>query len=328
MRVMLTGATTPLGAAIIDRLLVDADVDHVLAIGREREAPPSPGRITYRNVDLTHTRAVHDLVWGHARELDVSVVIHAAQHRSVHDVGRRVHDQNVGATRALLAACSDHPTITRFVYRSFAEVYAPPHGTSELIDEQAPLDFDPAAPQWIRDRVEADSIVCAAACGGLEIAVLRCAEILAPDVGSQLWDYLESHLCLRPLGYDPMINVLAVEDAAAAFTAAVGSPAVGVFNIAGYDTLPLSRAIEDAGRAQLAVPGPLMAPLYKLRRQLAGFEFRYELNERRFHFGGVLDGTRARRELGYVPRTAVPWPCSWWRTLFERLGRLRLERMA
>jgi UDP-glucose 4-epimerase len=326
MRVMVTGATTPLGAAIIDRLLVDADVDHVLAIGREREAPPSPGRITYRNIDLTHTRAVHDLVWGQARELDVAVVIHASQHRSVRDVGRRVHAQNVGATRDLLAACTNHPTITRFVYRSFAEVYAPRNGTAELIDEQAPLDFDPAAPQWIRDRVEADSIACAAGCSGLEIAVLRCAEILAPGVGSQLWDYLDSHVCLRPLGYDPMINVLSVYDAAAAFAAAADSPAVGVFNIAGYDTLPLSRAIEDAGRVQIAVPGPLMAPLYKLRRQLAGFEFRYELNERRFHFGGVLDGGRARRELGYMPRTAVAWPCAWWRTLLDRLGRLQLAR--
>jgi len=325
MRVMVTGATTPLGAAIIDHLLVASDVDHVLAIGREREAPHPPGKITYRNVDLTHTRSVHDLVWGQARDLGIAAVIHASQHRRARDTGRAVHAQNVGATRELLAACADHPTITRFVYRSFAEVYAFRHGTPEVLDEQAPLDFDPSAPQWIRDRVEADSLVCAAAAGRLEIAVLRCAEILAPGVGSQLWDYLQSRVCLRPLGYDPMINVLAPEDAAAAFASAVSKPAIGVFNIPGYDTLPLSRAIEDAGRAQLAVPGPLLAPLYKLRRAVAGFEFRYELNAQRFHFGGVLDGTRARAELGYVPHTPVQWPRSWLRTLAERLGRMRIE---
>jgi len=325
VRVMVTGATTVLGAAIIDHLLVSSDVDHVLAIGREREVPHPAGKITYRSVDLRHTRSVHDLVWGQARDLGIAAVIHASQHRRARDHGRNVHDQNVGATRDLLAACSDHPTITRFVYRSFAEVYAPRHGTAELIDEQAPLDFDPAAPQWIRDRVEADLAVCAQAGGKLEVAVLRCAEIFAPGVGSQLWDYLQSRVCLRPLGYDPMINVLAVEDAAAAFAAAVASPAIGVFNIPGYDTLPLSRAIDDARRAQLAVPGPLIAPLYKLRRQLAGFEFRYELNARRFHFGGVLDGTRARTELRYVPRTPVQWPRAWWRTLLERLSRLAQE---
>lgn len=325
MRVMVTGATTPLGAAIIERLLATCDVDHVLAVGREPEAPHPAGPITYRHVDLCHGRGVHDLVCGQARELGVSVVVHASQHRRATDRGHRVHQQNVGATHNVLAACANHPTITKLVYRSFAEVYAPQHGTAELLDEQAPLDFDPSAPQWIRDRVEADLSVCAQATSRLEIAVLRCAEIVAPGVGSQLWDYLQSRVCLRPLGFDPMINVLSLDDAAAAFAAAVTRPELGIFNIPGYDTLPLSRAIEEAGRWQIPVPGPAMAPLYKLRRAIAGFEFRYELNARRFHFGGVLDGTRARTELGYVPRHPVDWPYPWYRTLIERLGRLRAE---
>ena len=68
------------------------------------------------------------------------------------------------------------------------------------------------------------------------------------------------------------------------------------------------------------MPSPLLAPLYQLRRRLAGFEFRYDLNVRRFHFGGVLDGTRARRELGYLPTAHVTWPRPWWRTLLERLA--------
>jgi UDP-glucose 4-epimerase len=322
---MVTGATTPLGAAIIETLLAHCDVDHVLAIGRDPEAAPPPGPITYRHVDLTHPRAVHDLVWGQARDLDVSVVVHASQHRRATDRGREVHLQNVFATQDLLAACADHPTITKVVYRSFAEVYAPRHGTAELLDEQAPLDFDPAAPQWVRDRVEADLSVCAQATGRLEITVLRFAEIVAPGVGSQLWDFLQSRVCLRPLGFDPMINVLSLEDAALAVAAAVTRPAIGVFNIPGYDTLPLSCAIAEAGRWQVPVPGPMMAPLYKLRRALAGFEFRYELNARRFHFGGVLDGRRARTELGYVPMFAVRWPHPWYRTLLERLGGLRAE---
>ena len=63
-----------------------------------------------------------------------------------------------------------------------------------------------------------------------------------------------------------------------------------------------------------------MAPLYQLRRRIAGFEFRYDLNARRFHFGGVLDGTRAREQLGYVPRVRAQWPRPWWTQLIERLA--------
>jgi UDP-glucose 4-epimerase len=321
MKVLVTGATAPLGEELVRHLLAAPDVELVLAIGRPREPgpPPSP-RLIYRAVDMTRPRALHDLVWGEAREHGVGAVVHDMLHRSARDAGARVHAQNVDAARELVLACTGHPTIRRFVYRSFGEVYALRHTTSDLVDEEAPLDFDPTSPQWLRDRVEADLTVCAHLGGPLPIAVVRCAEILAPDVGSQLWDYLQSRVCLRPLGFDPMLNVLSLEDAVAALAGVLRSPATGVFNIPGRDTLPLSAAIEESGRADVPVPGPLLAPLYGLRRWIAGFEFRYGMNVRRFHFGGVLDGTRARTELGFVPRTPVRWPRAWWHVLLERLG--------
>jgi hypothetical protein len=95
-----------------------------------------------------------------------------------------------------------------------------------------------------------------------------------------------------------------------------------VFNIAGRP-LPLSRAIVESRRADLPIPGPLMAPLYGLRRLIAGYDFRYDMNIRRFHFGGVLDGSRARARLGFTPRTPVRWPEPWWQLLIERLAEQR-----
>jgi len=323
---MVTGATAALGAAIVDDLRAARDVALVLAVGLSPEAPASWGggspldpRLVYHAADLTRSREVRDLLHGPARDHAIDTIVHAAHHRSPHDGGHRVHAQNVEAARALVLGSADHPTIRRFVYRSFAEVYAQPYTTTSLIDEDAPLDFDPAAPQWLRDRVETDLIVCAQRGGPLQIAVLRCAELLAPGTGSQLWDYLSSGVCFRPGGFDPVVNVLSIADAVAAVAAALRSTETGVFNIPGADTLPLSCAIAESYRADLPVPGVMMGPLYKLRHVVAGFEFRYDLNIRRFHFGGVLEGSRARRVLGYVPRTPVCWPRPWWRLLLERL---------
>ncbi len=307
MRILVTGATTPLGRAVVDKLLADPATELVLAVGHGAAAAPGDARACYRVLDLSHPRAMHDLLWGEGRALAIETVIHAMQHRGPLDHGRRIHAQNVEATRELVLGCAQHPTIRRVVVRSFAEVYALAHTTSDLLDEDAPLDFDAAAPQWVRDRVEADLVACALARGRCELVVLRLAEILAPDMGSQLWDYLQSRVCLRPLGFDPMLNVLALGDAVAAFGAALRARATGVFNIPGRDTLPLSHAIRLAGRIEVPVPSPLLAPLYRWRRRLAGFEFRYDLNVRRFHFGGVLDGSRARAELGYEPQYSVRW---------------------
>jgi UDP-glucose 4-epimerase len=326
MRVLVTGATTPLGHAVVNALASGDDCSLVLAVGHEpRLDRPWRSDVVYRCVDLTRGREVHDLICGDALEHSIDTVVHMAQHRAPRDRGRKVHAQNVTATRELLLRCTDHPTIHRFVHRSFAEVYALEHATSDLLDEEASLDFDPAAPQWLRDRVEADLMVCAHFGRPLQIAVLRCAEILAADSGSQLWDYLSSRVCLRPLGFDPMLNVLSLDDAIAAFGAAARSTHTGVFNIPGADTLPLSRAIAATVRLDVPVPGPLLAPAYGLRRWVAGFEFRYDLNLRRFHFGGVIDGARARRLLGYVPSHPVQWPRSWWRLLLERLGALHAD---
>jgi UDP-glucose 4-epimerase len=307
VRVLVTGATTPLGAALAAALLDDDAVEHVLALGAEPHAAgrlPDDRRLTYLAVDLTRARAVHDVVHGPARQLGITAVVHGPLHRSARDQGRRVHALNVESTRQLLLACEGHPTIRRFVVRSSAEVYQVRPSEPNLVDEDQPLDFDPGAPQWIRDRVEADQIACSrAGLSSLSIAVLRCSEVLAPEVGSQLWDYLASRVCLRPLGYDPMINILSVADAVVALRCALaGDQAQGVFNVPGADTLPLSAVIRRRGRIDLPLPGPLLAPLYRLRTWTVGFEFRYDLNLRRFHFGGVLDGQRAAARLGYRPR--------------------------
>ena len=188
------------------------------------------------------------------------------------------------------------------VYRSFAEVYRLEDHLPTLIGEDHPLEFSPKAPQRVRDRVESDLSVCAlqGMCS-CSIAVLRCAEILAPQCGSQLWDYLQSAVCFRPAGYNPIVNVASVGDIAAAICAAIDVDDQGVFNIPGADTLPLSKLVETFGKRSVPLPGPLIAPLYRLRTSLLHTEFRYDLNRARFHLNGVLDGRRAAKLLGYVP---------------------------
>jgi UDP-glucose 4-epimerase len=321
MKVLVTGATTPLGRGLLEQLARAPDVDVVLATGREPTVGLPP-RVQFFAADLTRSRDVHDLVWNAARNHGVDTVVHLAHHRDACETGSKVHAQNVGAARELVLRCAEHPTMRRFVYRSFAEVYALEHATSELLDEDAALSFAPYVPAWLRDRIEADLTVCCHLNGPLQIAVLRCAEIVAPHSGSQLWDYLSSRLCLRPLGFDPMLNLLSLEDAVAALVAAARTTATGVFNIPGADTLPLSKAIAESSRVDVAVPGPLLAPLYALRRKVVGFGFRYDLNRERFHIGSMLDGARARQQLGYVPHHPVKWPRPWWRDLFDQLAAL------
>jgi UDP-glucose 4-epimerase len=308
---LVTGATTPMGRRLVELLLAHEADARVLAVGIEPRSDtglPSDERLTYHRVDLRRARETHDLLFGPGRELSVHTVVHAPLHRNAADVGKNVHAINVESTRVLLLQAERHPTIRRFVFRSHSEVYRVRADQPSVFAEDHPVTFSPDSPQWLRDRVEADLMVCArmGMCD-LQIAVLRCSECVGPAVGSQLYDYLDSTVCFRPMGFDPMLNVISVEDIARAVAAAVHSDAQGVFNIPGADTLPLSAVIALADRVDVPVPGPLLWPLYGLRALTRGSEFRYDLNLRRFHFSGVPEGTRASEILGYRPEHRVDW---------------------
>jgi UDP-glucose 4-epimerase len=305
--VLITGATTPFGLALVAALGRASHVEHVLAVGRETRWPgPRDRKLTYVALDLTRERDLRDLLFGPARDLGVDVVVDAAHHRSLRERGPRAYALHVESTRQLLDLAERHPSIRRFVYASSAEVYRRGAGLPTVIDETAAVELSPSMPQRLRDRVEADLTVCArSGLSRCSMMVLRFAELLAPDSGSQLADYLGSKVCIRALGFDPMLEVISIGDAVRATEAAITSDAQGVVNVPGADVLPLSAAIEAAGRRSLALPESALALLYAARARAIGAEFAWPMNRFRFRWGGVLDGARARETLGYSPGLRV-----------------------
>jgi UDP-glucose 4-epimerase len=311
--VLVTGATTPIGERLVRSLIADTRVEHVLAVGREepdQALPFSHGkRLSYLTVDLGRERRIRELLFGPVRDLGVQVVVHLAQHASAHDSGRHVHVQNVEALRSILELSDRHPTIRRLVLKSYAEVYKVDLELPVLVTEDHPLNLSPAVPQYVRDRVEADLTACARmGLADCEIVVLRCAEALGPGTGSQLYDFMEAPIALPVWGFDPMVNVATIADIVVALERATHGSGEGVFNIPGADTLPLSECLRKWGTPSLSLPGPLVRPLYSLRRVLRGSDFNYGMNRRRMHYGLVLDGSRAKQILGYAPTHPVDWP--------------------
>jgi UDP-glucose 4-epimerase len=303
--VLITGAT-PVARAIADVLRRQPEPRGVVCVvGHDASPPSSTAGLRYLRADLTNRRDVRDLLFSEdARGVDT--IVHGALRLDPPAQDARIHELNVRSTRELLAAAEELGSIQRFVFRSFAGVYRLASDEPILIDEDAALDLSPDAPAGQRSRLEADlNVSTRIANSHMRIAVLRCAEVLAPGCGSQLYDYLSSRVCLRPLGYDPMINVLSVLDAARAAVLAAASSASGVFNVPGRDSLPLSELIHGARRLGVPLPGPLLTPAYRLRSALTSGRFRYALNEARLHYGAILDGSRAQASFGYVPEHSV-----------------------
>jgi UDP-glucose 4-epimerase len=309
--VLVTGASTPLGERLIETMLDDSRIGQILAVsdkGRPLTIPDTE-RLASFELELRKQRRLHDLLFGPAKDRRIDVLIHTSLISSANREGAAVHAHNVDALRAILDFAERHPTISQVVIRSSAGVYQVQRDLPALIGEDHPLNMNSGAPQWVRDRVESDVTACTRmGLSPLRIVVLRMAEILCPGCGSQVFDYLQSPICLRPIGYDPMLNFLTVEDAVASILLSVHGGSQGVFNIPGADTLPLSATIAKWGRLGLPLPEPAIGSLYKIRRRLRGGEFRYGMNRRRFHYSGILDGKRAEEALQYIPSHPIEWP--------------------
>ena len=309
-RVMVTGATTLLGVRLVEALLKSADNDFVLAVGREpavaTDLPLKNSSFQYVQADLTRARSLRRLIYGPVSDLKIDTIVHMAAHRSAREGGKRIHSLNVESTRLLLQLAEEHRTIRRFVFRSHGEIYRIRAEEPVIVGEEHPLELSPEAPQWVRDRVESDLTVCTRmGLSALSLVVLRSAECLAPNIGSQLYDYISSRACLRPIGYDPMLNIISAADFVRAIMLSLRTSEEGIFNVPGKDTLPLSELIARRGKRDVPMPGFLLGPAYDFRSLIRRQQFRYDLNHWRFHFGSVLDGRRAKRLLGYEPGVSV-----------------------
>ncbi len=312
-RVLVTGATASIGRALVHALLRDPQVDFVLAAGREPDALAVPAedqdRFAYEPWDLSHARAVRQLLFGAAKTHRIDTLVHAHMHRRAMEVGPKIHAIDVESTREILHLARRHPTLRTVVFRSCAQVYRMRSESPTVLDEEQALELSPWAPQWVRDRAEADLIACARfGSDSLRIVVLRFAECLAAGTGSQLYDFLQSRVGFRPIGFDPMLNFITQGDTVRALVLAIHSACRGVYNIPGGDTLPLSEVIARWGRHSIPVPEQLLGAMYRARARWFGRDFRYDVNHFTLHYSAVLAGERARDELGYVPQERIQWP--------------------
>lgn len=172
--------------------------------------------------DFSSYRSLRDLLSSQALR-DVDTVVHVLSEEG--DTRAAI------ATRELLQLAEEQPVMQRFVLRSVARLYRTDSREPALIDEQHALDWA-RIPRGLWAAAEADFTVCERiGSSRLHLLVLRCADVLPPLRDGPLHAYLSSRVCLRPLGYDPMLNVLSLEDLARALSLAAVSGGSGIYNI-------------------------------------------------------------------------------------------------
>lgn len=237
------------------------------------------------------------------RTTAADVVVHLAQvgEEYAPDGRESAVQGNVIATMELLGAC-ESAGVRRVVLRSSTLVYGLRHDLPAFVGESMPL-CTTMAPGLVHNYVEIEQFAAdfATKHGDMAIVVLRCAGVLGDRGVSPLARYFAQPTPPMLLGFDPRIQVVHVEDAAAAFAlAAVSEGTSGAFHVAAEGPVTLLHALQLVGRRPLPLVGPLLRISQLLGRTQVLGEVPFDSDFLRY--ACVVDCRRAREVLGWQPQ--------------------------
>lgn len=287
--VALAGAASPIGRAVSGALAACPDVEVI-------EVP---------RADPTElSGAVQD---------GAAAIVHAALARSSAGAGA---GGNVAATGAVLAAAGAHGKGVRalvalsshLVYGSgwrdplfFAEDLRASRRSRSAIPGTEP---QPGALALSLRAAEQDVRRFAESHPGVRTVTLRLGEVVGEEGLGDVASVLSRGLAPHISGFDPLVQVVDREDAAAATVLAVRGELAGVFNVAAPGRLPWSEAVALCGAKRLALPPVFTDAAARAASALLGVALTPELLDL-LRYGRALDNRRlVRFGFGYRRTTA------------------------
>ena len=238
------------------------------------------------------------------RRNDVHAVIHMGIMHDPRMNEEEHHSFNVVGTTRILGYAARYG-VKKVVMLSSANAYGPSPDNSNFLTEDAPLMAASRFSQ-VRDLIEVDML----AHGffwrhpDIQTVILRPVHIVGPNIKNAPSNYLRLRHPWVLAGFDPMVQLIHVEDAARAMIEALRPEAKGVYNVVGPGEVPLSAIWRELGRASIPFPHLLARPLLDIlfKYRLASFP-PPELDH--IQFLCAVDGSRWVKDVGWRPRYSM-----------------------
>lgn len=292
---LVTGIAGNLGRALARQLHLETTV-----IGVDRRPfHDRPKDVEHHQLDLRKAR-VDDLF----RRRRPEALIHLGISHDPRMLFSEAHSFNVVGTQKILELCVRHG-VKKVVVLSSANVYGPLPNNSNFLAEETPL---MAADRFsgVRDLIELDMYAQSFVWRHPEVetVILRPCNIVGPTVRNAPANYLRLPRPLTVMGFDPMIQLIHEDDVASAMRQALRPGPRGVYNLVGPGEVPLSAVMRELGRAPVPVPDFLLRPALRRLFRAGLVSFPPEQLDH-LQYLCVVDGSRARRELGWEPRFSL-----------------------
>jgi UDP-glucose 4-epimerase len=303
-RVLVTGLSTYWGGRLAQAL---ESFEHIEAIiGVDNEAPT-------RELERTEYVKVsnqHSLLERIVRAAEIDTVIDTRLVvNSLMASPRLAHENNVIGTMNILAACTgaDSP-VRKFIFKSSTHYYGAEQDDPAFFTEEMSRPHPPRT-GLERDILDAEGAVSEFAQQNPEttVTVLRCANVLGPDVDTAFTRMFRLPMVPMVLGFDPRLQFVHEDDVVHALEHAAFHVAPGIYNVAADGVLAMSEAISLVGKPPLPVLPPWGTGLATSSLRRLGFRIPNEVVNQ-LRFGRGVDNRLFKStgfDYGYTTRETI-----------------------
>ena len=282
--VAVTGASSGLGRALVERLAGRDDLDALLGVD---SGSARIDGVVWRDVDLLDPLLP-------ARLLGVTTLVHLAtvQERGLPAAVRR--GLTVDATEAVLAA--GRSLGARVVVCTSAEVYGARPDHPVPLTDAAQLCDPVAGESLLGDHLAVEALCAEARRTGLDVTVLRPAPVvgLSPALDGDRLRQLAGPRLLAVRGVEPLWQLCHVEDLVAALELAVVGRVSGSLGVGCDGAMPQSAVEALSGRRRLELTAAMArSTADRLQRVGGGAGSPEELDHALGHLVLASDGLRA-----------------------------------
>jgi UDP-glucose 4-epimerase len=252
-RVLITGLSTYWGGLLAQRLEQNPEIEAIVGVDNE-----DPTRELERT-EFVRVSNQHALLRRIVEAAEIDTVIDSRLVvDSITTSARKAHENNVIGTMNILAACGgEDSTVKKFVFKSSTHFY----GAEQ--DDPAFFTESMGRPHAPRTRIERDIVEGEAAVADfaeknpdVQTAILRCANVLGPEVETSHTALLSMPVVPMILGFDPRYQFAHEEDVVSALAHVVENDIAGIYNVAGDGVLAFTEVAGLLGKTYAPVLPP------------------------------------------------------------------------
>lgn len=252
-RVLITGLATHWGGRLARALEANDGIEAI--VGVDTREPT----LELERTEFVKISNEHALIWRIIEAVGVDTVLDTRLTvDSASTDPHEAHENNVIGTLNILAGCSgpDSP-VRKLVFKSSAHYYGCGSEDPAFFEEGMPRQHAPPT-DLERDVVDAEAAVAdfSARSPGVEVAVLRCANVLGSGVETSHTRLLGLPVVPMMAGFDPRYQFVHEDDVVRALEHATFGPLRGVYNLAADGVLGLSEVASLLGK----LPAPVIPP--------------------------------------------------------------------